>query len=94
MGIWFRTARSGEGVCCRGVGIWFKTVGEGEGIFCCSVVLGRGKSGGKKKRGGEAAPGVVGRLEVFSVEDIIGTGVRRGLGIAGVGGVRVSGSTS
>ena len=56
-----------------------------------------GKSGGKKKRGGELVPGVGGVLVVpgvrgvlvvwFRVEDITGTGVSSGVGTAGVSGI-------
>ena len=52
--------------------------------------MGRGKSGGKKKRGGELFPGVGGVVEEgCRVEDITGTGVSRGVGIAGVEGLVV-----
>ena len=53
-------------------------------------MVGRGKSGGKKKRGGELFPGVGGEVEEgCRVEDITGTGVMRGVGIAGVEGLVV-----
>ena len=49
-------------------------------------MLGRGKSGGKKKRGGELG----GAVEVgCRVEDITGAGVSRGVGRAGVVGLEV-----
>ena len=53
-------------------------------------MLGREKSGGKKKRGGDMFPGVGGEVEEgCRVEDITGTGVMRGVGIAGVEGLVV-----
>ena len=53
-------------------------------------MLGKGKSGGKKKRGGDLFPGVGGVVEEgCRVENITGTGVVSGVGIAGVEGLVV-----